>query len=148
MSSRSVGRPRWAAIFDSESSTPSRLVVPPSVSTAADPQGGPPRISSSERGPGRGSIGERSQATPPRVQSVPRSSSSELIPRAPTTSPPPPMPISRARSASLSAWSAATLGGDELALADLADRLRGPLELLVRHHRGALEGKIAVDLHP
>ena len=70
MSSSSTGLPRCVAICDSENSTPSRLVVPPSVSTAAEPQGRPPRISSSERGPGRGSIGERSQATPPRTHSV------------------------------------------------------------------------------
>jgi hypothetical protein len=49
---------------------PSRLVVEPSVSTAAEPQGRPPLISASERGPGRGSIGERSQATAQPVEQV------------------------------------------------------------------------------
>src|SRR2546421_4555955 len=155
---------------------------------AALPQGRPPRISASERGPGVGSIGERSQATRPSAQSVPSSPSRSVSANAPTTSPPPPTPTRRTRSDSLravrgtaspsdrgcerrprtslhgsryrapshlglrplllstAAWQ--PLCGDELALADLADRGRGPIELLVGHHRRALEGQIAVDLDP
>ena len=59
--------------------------------------GGHSSISSSDRGPGWGSIGSRSQVTPPTITCGPKRSQNRATASAPTTSPPPPMPSTIAR---------------------------------------------------
>src|SRR5829696_7923469 len=152
MSIRTVVVSSSSATCASENRTPSTVVVSASARRACAPTDSPPVISLVGRGPGRGSIGSRSHATPPSSNGVPRSSQRRATASEPTTSPPPPMPSTSARRAAAIRWSnvaaAIWLGQGRLGVADLADRRSGPLELLVGHHRSALEGQLAVDLDP
>src|SRR3954452_15844044 len=105
------------------------------------------------RGPGLGSIANRSHATPPRTTRGPSDAQSRATASAPTTSPPPPIPRTSARRARWMRWIRSGCEGrsgrNRLGLAaDVADLARGAVELLVRHHRRSLEGELAIDLHP
>ena len=70
-STSTVCSPRNSAIRDSAKIAPSSVRVPGPASITPGASSCPSTISASDRGPGLGSIGSRSQVTPPIVASVP-----------------------------------------------------------------------------
>ncbi len=105
-------------MWDSANSVPSPLTQVSGQAASTGPASTrAPSISAAARGPGRGSIGRRSQVTPPTTGAAPCSRRQDsATASAPTTSPPPPTPITRGRRAAASSASASVTNAASRAL--------------------------------
>ena len=136
-----------AAIPDSENSTPSSVVVEPSAITPPSRTGarrGSRRVTGGrtrvDRRPLPGDAAEHPLASRAPQQIRDRQGADDVAAAA---------HADQQGALSVSEcleWR--VIGGDQLALADVADLAGGAVELLVGHHRRPLEGQVAVDLDP